>query len=121
MLGMISKYLLQERPMKMINKLALLVAAGTSLLVMNAANAGDPAAGAKKAWSCLGCHGVPGYVNAYPTYHVPKLGGQHEAYIIAALKAYKEKQRSHKTMHANAATLSDEDIADIAAYLSSTK
>ena len=107
--------------MKNMNKLALLAAVSMSLLTMNSAGAGDPVAGAQKAETCMGCHGVPGYVNTYPTYHVPKLGGQHEAYIVAALKAYKEKQRSHKTMHANAASLSDEDIADIAAYLSSTK
>lgn len=107
--------------MKNMNKLALLTAASISLLVMNTANAGDPALGAQKAETCMGCHGVPHYVNTYPTYHVPKLAGQHEAYIVAALKAYKEKQRSHETMHANAASLSDEDIADIAAYLSSNK
>lgn len=107
--------------MKNMNKLALMAAASISLLAVTVASAADPAAGAQKAETCLGCHGVPRYVNTYPTYHVPKLGGQHEAYIVAALKAYKEKQRSHETMHANAATLSDEDIADIAAYLSSVK
>jgi len=51
--------------------------------------------------------------------HVPKIGGQHEQYLIAALKAYRDKTRSHSTMHANAASLSDEDIADIAAYFAS--
>lgn len=84
-------------------------------------SAGDPEAGAKKAETCLGCHGVAHYVNTYPTYHVPKLAGQHEAYLAAALKAYKDKQRAHDTMHANASSLSDEDIADIAAYLASSK
>ena len=91
------------------------------MLAASTAGAGDPDAGAQKVETCMGCHGVPHYVNTYPTYHVPRLGGQHEAYIVAALKAYKEKQRSHETMHANAASLSDEDIADIAAYLSSIK
>lgn len=81
--------------------------------------AGDPEAGRQKAETCLGCHGIPRHVNTYPTYHVPKIGGQHEAYLIAALKAYKDKQRAHATMHANAASLSDDDIADIAAYFSS--
>jgi len=89
------------------------------LCAFSGAMAGDPAEGRSKAESCLGCHGVPHYVNTYPTYHVPKLGGQHEAYLVAALKAYRDKQRSHETMHANAASLSDTDIEDIAAYLSS--
>ncbi len=80
---------------------------------------GNVEAGQKKAETCLGCHGVPHYVNIYPTYHVPKLGGQHEAYLAAALNAYKDGQRSHNTMHANAASLNDQDIADIAAYLAS--
>ncbi len=78
--------------------------------------AGNAEAGAQKAYTCLGCHGVMHYVNTYPTYHVPKLGGQHEAYLIAALKAYRGGQRSHATMQANAALLTDQDIADIAAY-----
>lgn len=112
--------------MKNVNKLALLAAASISLTSMlllsaGAAHAGDPAAGKQKAETCMGCHGVPGYVNTYPTFKVPKLGGQHEAYIVSALKAYKQKQRSHETMHANASALSDEDMADIAAYLSSLK
>lgn len=111
----------EERPMNKINKLALLAAASISLLAVGAVRAGDVAAGKEKSETCMGCHGVPGYVNAYPTYHVPKLGGQHEAYIVSALKAYRDKQRAHNTMHANAASLSDEDMADIAAYLSSNK
>ena len=96
-------------------------AIGAGLLIANVAQAGDAAAGRIKAETCLGCHGVAAYVNTYPTYHVPKLGGQHESYLASALKAYQEKQRSHDTMHANAAALSDEDIADIAAYLASVK
>ena len=79
---------------------------------------GDIDAGRKKAETCMGCHAVPHYVNTYPTYHVPKLAGQHAEYIIAALNGYRDKLRSHSTMHANAATLSDQDIVDIAAYLS---
>jgi len=81
--------------------------------------AADPEVGKQKANTCLGCHGVPDSVNVYPTYHVPKIGGQHEEYLIAALNAYKGKTRSHVTMHANAASLSDEDMADIAAYFAS--
>jgi cytochrome c553 len=81
-----------------------------------AASAGDPQAGARKAGSCAGCHGIPGYRNAYPVYRVPKLGGQHADYIVAALKAYKAKQRAHLTMQGIADSLSDQDMADLAAY-----
>ena len=95
------------------------VAVGFLLGVSTHALAGDAAAGEKKAYTCLGCHGVLHYVNTYPTYHVPKLGGQHKEYLIAALKAYRDKTRPHVTMQANAGLLSDEDIEDIAAYFSS--
>ncbi len=78
--------------------------------------AGDPEAGYYKAQTCLGCHASPGYSNVYPTYKVPKLGGQHAEYLESALRAYAAGQRDHPTMLANAASLSDEDIADIAAY-----
>ena len=81
--------------------------------------AGDGAAGRLKANTCMGCHGIPGYTNAYPTYRVPKLGGQSPEYIAVALKAYKSGERPHLTMRAQAANLSDQDIADIAAFLAS--
>jgi cytochrome c553 len=80
---------------------------------------GDPDRGRVKADSCLGCHGIPSYTNTYPTYHVPKVGGKNEAYIISALLAYRSGQRSHETMHINALALSDQDIADIAAFFAS--
>ena len=80
---------------------------------------GDPQRGRIKADTCLGCHAIPTYSNAYPTYHVPKVGGQHEEYIIAALLAYRSGQRAHDTMHQNASALSDQDIADIAAFFAS--
>lgn len=83
--------------------------------------AGDAAAGRHKAAICAGCHGIPGYRNAYPTYSVPKLGGQHAPYIVAALKAYQTKARAHPTMQAIAAGLNDKDIADLAAYFSASK
>jgi len=55
--------------------------------------------------------------SAFPElYHVPKLGGQKAAYIVAALKAYKKGERDHATMRAIAADLSDQDMEDIAAY-----
>jgi cytochrome c553 len=77
---------------------------------------GDPEAGRRLASTCMGCHGIPGYQNVYPSYHVPKLGGQHAAYIVSALQAYKNGQRAHDTMHANASALSEQAIQDIAAF-----
>lgn len=77
---------------------------------------GDPEAGEKKATTCLGCHGVEGYRNSYPSYRVPKLGGQKASYIVSALQAYKNGERSHKTMQSQAANLSEQDMQDIAAY-----
>ena len=71
--------------------------------------------------TCLGCHGVVSYNNIYPTYKVPKLGNQHKDYIISALKAYRSGERSHPTMIAHAANLSDSDITKIAEYFSSFK
>lgn len=79
---------------------------------------GDAQRGEVKANTCLGCHAIPSYTNTYPTYHVPKVGGQNEEYIISALLAYRAGQRDHETMHGNAASLSDQDIADIAAFFS---
>lgn len=94
--------------------------AGPALLASGAASAaGDPVAGQKKAYTCLGCHGVDRYVNVYPSYHVPFIAGQNQEYLISALKAYRGKQRAHQTMQANAGLLSDEDIDDITAWFSS--
>ena len=79
--------------------------------------AGDAAAGAKKNAMCVGCHGIPGYKTAFPeVYNVPKIGGQHPAYIVKALQAYKSGDRNHPSMRGIAATLSDKDMADLAAY-----
>lgn len=82
---------------------------------------GDAEAGQVKALPCMGCHAIPGYSNVYPTYHVPKVGGQHAQYLVAALKAYRDGQRSHPTMTAQAASLSDQDIEDIAAFFATQK
>lgn len=78
---------------------------------------GDPAAGRVKASTCLGCHGVANYSNVYPTYHVPKLGGQRAEYLVSALRAYKAGEREHPTMEGQAASLGERDIRDIAAFL----
>ncbi len=77
---------------------------------------GDAERGKVLAYTCLGCHGIPGYRNAYPSYRVPKLGGQSGAYLELALKAYRSGERDHPTMRAQAASLSDADISDLAAY-----
>lgn len=82
-----------------------------------AAVQGDAAAGRIQFESCRGCHAIPGYRNAYPSYVVPKLGGQHADYIVSALKAYRDGQRQHPTMQAQAGSLTDQDMRDIAAYL----
>ena len=84
--------------------------------------AADAAAGRAKTSMCAGCHGIEGYRWAYPeVYHVPKLGGQHAGYMIKALQAYKNGSRNHPTMRAVAASLTDADIADLAAYYASVK
>ena len=80
---------------------------------------GDKAAGRKLIYTCNGCHGVAGYSNAYPNYPVPRIAGQNEQYIVNALHEYKSGERKHPTMTAQAQSLSDKDIADVAAYLSS--
>lgn len=94
------------------------VAAGTPAGLLAA---GDAVKGELLAETCMGCHGLPSYNNVYPTYHVPKVGGQHPEYIVAALKAYKSGERKHPTMQAQAAGLSDQQMADIAAYFASFK
>jgi len=101
-----------------LNGLALL--ASTALSVswsLGAHAAGNPVDGEKKFYTCYGCHGINNYRNAYPDYSVPKLRHQHAAYLVAALQEYRSGSRPHATMHAQAASLSDQDIEDIAAYL----
>lgn len=78
---------------------------------------GDPERGRALGLTCLGCHGVEGYRNAYPSYRVPKLAGQKAAYVEAALEAYRDRTRPHPTMQAQGSALDDEDIADIAAWI----
>src|SRR5215470_10631092 len=78
---------------------------------------GDPSAGARKTLMCAGCHGIDGWRTAYPeVYSVPKIAGQHPAYIVQALRQYKSGERTHPSMRAIAASLSDQDMADLAAY-----
>jgi cytochrome c553 len=99
---------------------AAVLFAGALPLVASAqqpAPAGDAARGEKIAYTCNGCHAIPNYKNVYPTYSVPKLHGQRPQYLVSALKEYKSGERSHGTMHSQASSLSDQDMADVAAYL----
>ena len=77
----------------------------------------DPERGRALAYTCYGCHGIPNYKNVYPTYSVPKLEGQHAEYLATALQGYRSGERSHATMHSQAATMTDQDMQDIAAFL----
>ena len=85
------------------------------------ATAGDATRGRQLVYTCQGCHGVTGYKNAYPNYHVPKIGGQSETYLVNALTEYQQGKRKHPTMQAQAESFSAQDIADIAAFLTSLK
>lgn len=98
---------------------AALLALSLLLATSPARAEGDAENGQVLSYTCLGCHGIPGYRNQYPSYRVPKLGGQHAAYISLALKAYRSGERSHPTMQANSSQLTDQDIADLAAFFAS--
>src|ERR1043165_612924 len=105
-----------------------LLALGASLSASNVAHGqtppafnGDAKRGHALTYTCNGCHAIPNYKNVYPTYSVPKLHGQRPEYLVAALKAYKSGERSHGTMHSQASSMSEQDMADIAAYLSGPK
>lgn len=104
--------------MKMAANAATLVLAA-ALFAQPAVAEGDPEAGRKIGYSCMGCHGIDGYRNAYPSFRVPKLGGQKAAYLEIALKGYRDGMRKHPTMIGQATSLSDQDIADVAAYFAS--
>ncbi|MDP3251413.1 MAG: c-type cytochrome [Hydrogenophaga sp.] len=101
-----------------------LVAAATFSVVAISAQAqgatGDVQAGQKKAEMCIGCHGIQGYQNSFPEIHkVPKISGQSGVYIVSALNAYKKGDRKHPTMRGIAASLSEQDMADLAAFYAS--
>jgi cytochrome c553 len=81
---------------------------------------GDPHRGKEASYTCLGCHGIDGYKNAYPNYSVPKLEGQNPEYLATALHGYRDGDRSHITMHSQTETLSDQDIQDIAVFFAGT-
>ena len=99
------------------NKLLAMSAAAFFLLSASAWADGDPEHGKARAQMCEGCHGIADYRTAYPeVYPVPKIGGQQAGYIVKTLQDYKTGARKHPTMRGIAATLSDQDMADLAAY-----
>lgn len=104
-------------------KLFVLIALASLAQVSAAADLkGDATAAKNKVAMCIGCHGIPGYKATFPeVYRVPMLGGQSEKYIAAALNAYKKGERNHPSMVGIAAGLSDQDIADLAAYYAQQK
>ncbi len=83
---------------------------------------GNPDAARSKVSMCIGCHGIPMYHTAFPTvYHVPYIAGQQPQYIMQALKEYRAGERNHPSMQGIAKSLSDQDIADLAAYYGASK
>jgi len=90
--------------------------AGSAVFAQGAPLNGNPEHGKAISYTCLGCHGIVGYRNAYPDYSVPELRGQHPEYLVAALTEYKSGERSHTTMHAQASELAAQDMADIAVF-----
>jgi cytochrome c553 len=98
----------------MIKALTLMLALASAI---PAAMAQDAKAGEKKAAMCIGCHGIAGYQASFPEVHkVPMIAGQGAKYIASALAAYKKGDRKHPTMRGIAGSLSDQDIADLAAF-----
>ncbi len=99
--------------------LKTVVASATVALTFTAHAQGDAKVGETKAAMCIGCHGIPGYQNSFPEIHkVPKISGQSDKYIAAALTAYQKGDRKHPTMRGIAASLNEQDIADLAAFYS---
>lgn len=100
---------------------ALGLAAAVGPALGQGAAVGNPMQGAQKVQMCQGCHGIEGWRTAFPeVYPVPRIAGQHEAYLVKALQEYKNGERAHPSMRAIAASLSDKDMADLAAYYAQT-
>jgi len=115
---------LEQPKYQVITHMKIVAIAATLLLaaacfVQPAYAEGDAAAGKELGYTCLGCHGIEGYRNAYPSYRVPKLGGQKAGYIEIALRGYRDGTRKHPTMAAQATSMTDQEIADVSAYLAS--
>lgn len=124
------KETMRPQPFAVCLALAFALPFGAAHAVPQAADAAAPAAtaatgnaeaGRTLAYTCQGCHGITGYKNAYPSYRVPRIGGQSAQYLTQALTEYREGKRKHPTMQAQSTSFSTQDIADLAAYLSTIK
>src|ERR1700681_5025853 len=106
------------RPRSTMKRYELLAMTAMALMFAMPARAdGEPARGRARAQMCEGCHGIADYRTAYPEgYPVPKIGGKQASYIVKTLQDYRTGARKHPTMRGIAATLSDQDMADLAAY-----
>jgi cytochrome c553 len=101
---------------------ALLAIAGVAQAAAAADVVGNAKAAENKIAMCIGCHAIPGYKATFPeVFQVPLLGGQSAKYIESALNAYKKGERKNPSMRGIAGSLSDQDIADLAAYYSQQK
>ncbi|HVL75604.1 MAG TPA: cytochrome c [Noviherbaspirillum sp.] len=108
--------------MKKLFAVLALAGAATTAFAQQTDIVGNPKAAENKIAMCIGCHGIPGYRASFPeVYHVPMIGGQTQRYIEAALQAYKRGDRRNPSMRGIAAGLSDQDIADLAAYYAQQK
>lgn len=96
-----------------------LVLSALAALASGSVPAADADAGRQLAYTCTGCHGIPGYKNVYPHYHVPRIAGQTREYLVAALRAYQSGERAHPTMRAQGESLSEAEIEQIAQFLAS--
>ncbi|MFP4207750.1 MAG: c-type cytochrome [Wenzhouxiangella sp.] len=103
----------------MLKKTLFAALTASALTASGHADQADLEEGRVIAFSCLGCHGIPFQTNVYPTYFVPRIKGQTAGYLESALRAYREGSRRHATMQAQANTLSEEDIRNVAAYFAS--
>ena len=105
---------------KLLLSLSLALVAAVTVMSASAQEVtGNAKAGEKKNAMCVGCHGIVGYQASFPEiYKVPKIAGQGAQYIVSALNAYKKGERKHPSMRGIAESLSDQDMADLAAYFS---
>ncbi len=94
-------------------RVALISACAAVLLASPAASAGDVKAGRQKALQCQTCHGLDGEAKLPDA---PNLAGQGEIYLAKALKDYRGGARQNEMMSLVARNLTDDDIANLAAY-----
>ncbi len=104
-----------SHPIRSLVTAGLIAAAGGHALAQDVV--GNPDNARQKVAMCIGCHGIPGYQASFPEVHkVPMISGQNAKYIAAALTAYRQGERKHPSMRGIAASLSDQDIADLAVF-----